>query len=79
MRQGKKFLALNSIALAEHTISAFERMKSIVTEGKDLKILKNIVKAKRPRLPVSVRVSNQFEAVFREAYTKGLNLRTKRA
>jgi hypothetical protein len=78
VRQGKKFLALNSIALAEHTISAFECMKSIVTEGKDLEILKNIVKAKRLRLPVSVRVSNQFEAVFREVCTKGLSLRTKR-
>ena len=75
MRQGKKSLALNSIVLAKHSISAFERMKKIVTEGKDLELLKNIVKAKRLRLPVSVRVSNQFEAVYQEACTKGLSLR----
>jgi hypothetical protein len=74
-RQGKKFLALNSIALAKHSISAFERMKNIVTEGKDLELLKNIVKAKRLRLPVSARVSNQFEAVYLEACRKGLRLR----
>jgi hypothetical protein len=50
-------------------------MKNIVTEGKDLELLKNIVKAKRLRLPVSVRVSNQFEAVYLEACRKGLRLR----
>lgn len=70
-RKGKKFLALNSIALAQHSISAFECMKNIVTEGKDLELLKNIAKAKRLRLPVSLRVSNQFEAVYQETCRKG--------
>jgi hypothetical protein len=74
-RQGKKFLVLNSISLAEHSILAFERLKKIVTEGEDLELLKNMVKAKRLRLPVSVRVSNQFETVYLEACRKELSLR----
>jgi hypothetical protein len=77
-QRGKNFLALNSIALAEHTISAFEGMKTIVTQGEDVDLIRNIVKAKRLRIPVSTRVSNQFEVVYQEACEKGLALRTRK-
>lgn len=78
MRRRKHFLALNAIALAEHTISAFEGMKKIVTEGKDVELIRNIARAKRLSWPVSLRVLNQFENVYQHARTEGLTLPTRR-
>jgi len=79
MKRGKKFLALNNIALAEHTIAAIESMKRTVISGRDLNLVSNIVRAKRIRLTVSGRVSNQFQVVYQDACKRGLIHLTNKA
>src|SRR5262249_54797281 len=74
VRGGRRTIALNSVALAKETILACETMREGVEEGSDQALLRNILDAERLRLPTSKPVSNQFEAVYKEARRKNLKL-----
>ena len=50
----KKVIKLNSIAIAQQTISAFSRLKGKVKEGKDAFLIDNITKAVAQRCPLGV-------------------------
>jgi len=68
----KKVIKLNSIAIAQQTISAFSRLKGKVKEGKDAFLIDNITKAVAQRCPLGKKVLNEFDAVYEIAERKGL-------
>jgi hypothetical protein len=69
---GKRMLSLNSMALAQQTIEAFYKFKSDVDKAGDSTLWGNIVRAKNYSHPLSKRILNQFEAVYKQVQKKGL-------
>lgn len=71
-KEGKKLLKINAIALAQDTIDAFYTLMERVRQGKDTKLLANVLQATHLSFPVSKRVSNQFAVLHRYAERHGL-------
>jgi hypothetical protein len=61
---GIRKIRLNSLALADETIRAFEEFLEEVNEGKNAEQLSNIVRARDHEVKVSESISNQFNVVF---------------
>ena len=70
----KKTLKLNSIALAHHTIEAFNKLKKEVNRGTDTSLCDNILEASRYTHNVSRSVLNEFDDVYQEIEQKKLVL-----
>lgn len=68
---GKKMLSLNSMALAHQTIEAFYKFKRDVDKGRGSALYDNIVQAKNYSHPLNKRISNQFEAVYKQVQQGG--------
>jgi hypothetical protein len=70
----KKTLKLNSVALAHQTIEAFDKLKRRVDGGTDMDLCNNIADASRYTHPVSHHVSNEFDAVYKQAQRKRIGI-----
>ncbi len=62
--RGIRKIQLNSLALAEETLRAFEEFREEVNEGKNAELLSNIVRARDHEVKVGESIRNQFNVVF---------------
>lgn len=62
--KGTRVIELNSLALAEETLRAFEEFKDEVNEGKNAELLSNIRRARDHDVKVGESIRNQFNVVF---------------
>jgi hypothetical protein len=62
--RGKRVIELNSLALANDSIRAFEAFKDDVIQAQDADLLSKIARARDHDVKVSGKIANQFNVVF---------------
>jgi hypothetical protein len=64
VRDGKAGIELNSLALAEQTLDAFEKFKKAVEKGDSAELLAKIIRARDHEIEIGKPIVNQFNVMY---------------